>query len=98
MCNWDLDAPELAALILRESSPEGTPIADEPPAVSRLAVDLGRRLIVFECDYRGPRSSCGCTDLRVCGLGKGRGPGGGPGHDVAMADCLACVAAPTIAP
>lgn len=56
-----------------------------------LAETLRLKLLVAACDYRGPISQCGCTEMHVCFLGRGTSPGGGPGPDVALSTCLECV-------
>lgn len=56
-----------------------------------LATYQSRRFLVAACDYRGPKSQCGCTEMHVCFLRKGRARDGSPDPDVTLKQCLECV-------
>jgi hypothetical protein len=65
----------------------------KPAAVPAPNLHLERLELVHGCDYRGARLGEGCACLAVCLAGKGRKSYAGDYHEVATADCLACVTA-----
>jgi hypothetical protein len=69
-----------------------TPEPARVPEASRFAAFQAAMMLVYECDYRGPRADCGCTRTHVCY----RGASGHPTkpREASVSDCLDCTRRP----
>ena len=83
--------PRYTAILTREATRVDQTRGEGVPAGSgATAATIRERLsLVHTCDYRGSKTSCGCDDRRLCGLG--RGSNVRDRREATIADCLRCV-------
>lgn len=89
--------PRYSAILEREAEPIERVSGSAPEtradshAGSQPTADVIRERLslVHACDYRGPKTGCGCDDRRVCGLGLGSNAR--DERTATIVDCLRCV-------